>query len=115
MNCIHCGEDIRPGERADTIGNDFHVECLFRIGGSLGHQMRLCACYGGTWDDPPGLTKREAARAVYLYNRRLRALEAEFIHKYFPSTTAESSPGNSTPGSSTAPAETKPPAPSAPE
>jgi hypothetical protein len=40
-----------------------HHECLIRaVVGSVGHQLRRCSCYGGDEEDPPGLTKREAAR-----------------------------------------------------
>jgi hypothetical protein len=30
--------------------------------GSISHQLKKCSCYGGDWEDPPELTKREAAR-----------------------------------------------------
>ena len=65
MICQYCDEEILPGERADVIGSDFHRECLFRTGaGSVGHIRKRCSCYGGTEEDPPGMTKREAAKAA---------------------------------------------------
>jgi hypothetical protein len=43
-----------------------HMECFIRsVVGSVGHQMQQCHCYGGTVDDPPNMSKREAARAAY--------------------------------------------------
>lgn len=44
----------------------WHRECFIRsIVGSVGHQMRVCSCYGGHAEDPEGLTKREAALAAF--------------------------------------------------
>ncbi|MEI6196534.1 MAG: helix-turn-helix domain-containing protein [Verrucomicrobiota bacterium] len=34
------------------------------IAGSVGHQNQRCSCFGGTEDDPPGLTVRQAAQAA---------------------------------------------------
>jgi len=33
----------------------------------VGHQKGACPCYGGVEDDPPGATRREAARAAMEY------------------------------------------------
>jgi len=42
-----------------------HRECFLRhVFGSVGHQRGKCSCYGGTEEDPEGMTKREAARAA---------------------------------------------------
>ena len=42
-----------------------HQECLLReVIGSVGHLQKLCSCYGGEMEDPPGMTKREAAKAA---------------------------------------------------
>ena len=52
----------------------FHFECFIRvIVGSVGHQRGTCSCYGGTDEDPPGLSIRDAARAALL-EYRIRAL-----------------------------------------
>lgn len=66
MLCAFCGEEIREGERANLIqGGDLHHECAMRsILGSVGHQLHKCPCYGGTEEDPPGMTKRQAAMAA---------------------------------------------------
>jgi hypothetical protein len=68
--CAWCGEVILEGEATaiKLVGCDhrFHRECMLRsIVGSVAHQTRRCSCYGGTEDDPPGLTKREAARKAF--------------------------------------------------
>ncbi len=66
--CIWCGESIEPGDRVRQTNDgqgQVHFECLVRmIGGSVGHQRGRCHCHGGTEEDPPGLTRREAARAA---------------------------------------------------
>lgn len=42
-----------------------HRECfLRRIVGSVGHQQGTCSCYGGQEEDPPEMTKRQAALAA---------------------------------------------------
>ena len=46
----------------------YHRYCLTRaVVGSLGHQMGLCPCHGGTTEDPDDLTPREAAKAASIY------------------------------------------------
>lgn len=68
MICLHCREEILPDDRRDPyLQPPAHFECGFRaIHGSVGHQRGLCTCRGGpgTMEDPPGLSKREAARAA---------------------------------------------------
>jgi hypothetical protein len=66
--CSYCGEEIQTGERADTMPHcpDFHRECLIRsVVGSVGHLEHRCSCYGGDAGDPPGMTRREAAKAAW--------------------------------------------------
>lgn len=72
--CPFCGEPVLPAEvaagatRVVNGGRAAHVECLARsVIGSLGHQQGRCPCFGGSEDDPPGLSRREAARAAYDY------------------------------------------------
>lgn len=50
----------------------FHLECHLRgVLGSVGHIEGWCSCVGGDFEDPPGLTKREAAcAAVAAFERR---------------------------------------------
>lgn len=76
MVCSHCDELIEAGDsgmwqahieldRPHAVGRPVHRECVIRsIVGSVGHQEGRCSCFGGTEEDPPGMTKREAARAA---------------------------------------------------
>jgi hypothetical protein len=73
-SCTWCGEPITAVERlsafANSIGQVTHYECSLRsVIGSVGHQQKLCSCYGGDQEDPPGMTRREAAKAAALYFR----------------------------------------------
>lgn len=61
MNCEHCDEPILENERDPRF--DMHAECIFRmVAGSAGHQLRECPCFGGTRMDPPGMSRRDAAK-----------------------------------------------------
>jgi hypothetical protein len=68
--CIYCGETVLQDINVD--GNErlsIHRECWTRmIVGSVGHQSGRCPCYGGSYEDPPGMTKREAAQAAELHS-----------------------------------------------
>jgi hypothetical protein len=85
--CLHCdepvtGDDIvagasthQPLMKADGTCDfrGLHRECEGRmVFGSVGHQLGRCSCRGcdGTMEDPPGMTKREAARAAVDLARR---------------------------------------------
>ncbi len=35
--------------------------------GSIGHQQKKCPCYGGSYEDPPEMSKREAAQLAVDY------------------------------------------------
>jgi hypothetical protein len=72
--CHHCKEPILVTESgvvmsllsldgAELIAQ--HRECHLRqVFGSVGHQLGKCSCRGGSEDDPPGLTTRDAALAA---------------------------------------------------
>lgn len=72
--CRDCGETIAEGDLGCVephVLNDGHIvgarhrECFLRlVFGSVGHQLHLCPCYGGQFEDPPEMTRREAARAA---------------------------------------------------
>lgn len=49
-----------------------HRVCHLRqIFGSVGHQNKKCSCFGGTEEDPPHMTRRQAAEAAYaLFNSK---------------------------------------------
>lgn len=77
-DCTHCHEPVLDDERYETVTHicanpehagprRIHVECVMRsVVGSAQHLMRKDA-HGRcdlTCTDPPGMTKREAARAA---------------------------------------------------
>jgi hypothetical protein len=69
VTCIWCDEPVTVVDRLTAVGNSagqvMHYECSLRsVIGSVGHQQRRCSCYGGDQEDPPGLTRREAAKAA---------------------------------------------------
>jgi hypothetical protein len=70
--CTLCGEPIDAGDTGtiNLLDQVIHYECQLRsVIGSVGHLRRACSCYGGTEEDPPGMTYREAALAtVAFYN-----------------------------------------------
>ena len=76
--CLWCEELIEEGDIGTfqaVVSSDsemcllpMHYECQIRAAaGSVGHQKGLCSCYGGTEEDPPGMTKHEAAIAAAKY------------------------------------------------
>lgn len=81
--CRICDEAIADGDigTVDQDGNAEHYECVMRLCiGSVGHLKKRCSCYGGDEEDPPGMTKRQAAQAaVRLWHQMPRdeALESE--------------------------------------
>lgn len=77
--CQRCGEALDEGEGEFIHPGFFHVECAARMAiGGMNHLLGRCVCCGGTEPpDPPGLTKREAARhalAVYRVQRQAERL-----------------------------------------
>lgn len=81
--CHRCGESFSPDEYglvsyciyedgAASIAR--HRECELRmVVGSVGHQLGLCSCFGGTYEDPPELTERQAAkRAADMWEDQMR-------------------------------------------
>lgn len=80
MACFRCGEWIEltdSGVVQSLVSMEgpaciaYHHECHARmVLGSLGHQQRRCSCYGGTEEDPPEMTVREAAKAALAFFRR---------------------------------------------
>ncbi len=74
VKCEYCGEPIKPDDLADCVGANLHHECLFRnVGGSVAHVEKRCSCFvpGSNEGDPPGMTKRQAARAALERQRQL--------------------------------------------
>jgi len=65
--CAWCEEAIIAGDSGTVnwLGQILHTACNYRaIAGSVGHQTRRCHCFGGTEEDPPGLTRQQAAVAA---------------------------------------------------
>lgn len=86
--CLFCKEAIKEGDQGmlmpyialdpsrqevmARLAVPVHLECLLRQAyGSVAHQQRRCACFGGDGEDHPGLTKREAAKAAVAYYEKL--------------------------------------------
>ena len=66
MECYWCDEEVRPPEAVMVFVNGAtgHTDCVLRsIAGSVVHQRHECSCFiaGSTAEDPPEMTKREAA------------------------------------------------------
>lgn len=76
LQCFHCSEPIdlddNPPPQLNNRGSEaMHGECLlYTLVGSVGHQKGTCPCRGGTEEDPPGLTLRQAARAAWDHYHR---------------------------------------------
>lgn len=70
--CARCGEYIRSsddGFAVPVMGEPllaaYHRACFMRgIIGSVAHQEKRCSCFGGTGEDDPNLTMRQAAEAA---------------------------------------------------
>ncbi len=76
--CLHCDEKIGEDDEGEMIFTStgerpIHRECLLRtVIGSVGHQKKTCSCYGGSEEDPPNVTKREAAIAAVSYFEKFK-------------------------------------------
>ena len=71
FRCLWCDELVMPGDLMHSLLSGYHYACALRTAlGSIGHVHGTCSCYvtdGTHEDDPPGLTKRQAARMVADY------------------------------------------------
>lgn len=67
--CLWCDEPIGAADTGwgqSVDGPWMHIECFSRqLFGSVGHQLELCPCHGGTYEDPEHMPIREAARAAW--------------------------------------------------
>jgi hypothetical protein len=79
--CVHCVDGFVADDRGVIITNaPLHLECFLRtVLGSAAHQEGRCSCFGGTGEDPPGMSKRESARAAQraFHDRSVRAPDRE--------------------------------------
>jgi len=74
LNCTWCDEPVLSTEQHPDFDEPFHFECAFRsVAGSLAHLARRCSCFvpGSDENDPPGFSKREAAKQVLEAYRNL--------------------------------------------
>jgi hypothetical protein len=86
--CQRCEEPIEVGDfglvmpHVEAAGTarmaPHHRECFLRsVFGSVGHQRKKCSCFGGTEEDPPEMTKREAAIAAVSEFSKINAVTLE--------------------------------------
>lgn len=83
-DCQWCHEPIALEDAGWGVGGDtgdwFHAECVTRmLVGSVGHQLGVCACKGGEYEDPPTLTRREAAKAAFEQAQATAAQQQPYI------------------------------------
>lgn len=90
MLCGWCDEELTEAEMCSHVPGCHH-ECAVRmVIGSAGHQLGMCACVGGSREDPPEMTRRQAAKlamAISVIRRRDKMsgpVAAVFIYQYFP-------------------------------
>jgi hypothetical protein len=73
QTCLWCGETVEAGDQGVVMPTireggasmePLHLECHMRqVVGGVRHIEGRCLCCGGTEEpDPPGVTRREAAR-----------------------------------------------------
>jgi hypothetical protein len=81
--CLWCEEPIAiedSGWGQCAAGPWYHAECITRsLVGSVGHQLGICLCKGGEYEDSPNLTKREAAKAAFEQAQSIGAQRAPYI------------------------------------
>lgn len=76
--CAWCDEAVVDGDRGtfvwargedETVRRPMHRECSLRtVMGSIGHLTGTCSCFKTgeeVFEDPPGLSRREAAQEVW--------------------------------------------------
>jgi hypothetical protein len=67
--CQWCTEAIEAdasGWGSTRHGPWMHLECFMRMMlGSVGHQLGVCSCHGGAYEDSPEMSTRDAARAAW--------------------------------------------------
>ena len=77
FTCPWCGELVVCGDLIHALLPGYHFACALRATlGPIGHLQRTCSCFvkdGTAEDDPPGLSRRQAARIVADYVRHQQA------------------------------------------
>lgn len=79
--CYWCEEPIMRRDLRHALMPEYHYACALRaVLGSIGHLRGQCSCYvkdATAEDDPPGLSRRQAARLVADYVRQQDANPAQ--------------------------------------
>ena len=74
FRCLWCEGMVIPGDLMHALLPGYHYACALCASiGSIGHVQATCSCHvkdGTHEDDPPGLTKRQAAKFVADYVNR---------------------------------------------
>lgn len=80
--CAWCSEPIAEGDagfmlplvtESGAVDKPYHENCFLRqIVGSVGHLRGVCSCNGGSEEDPPEMTARQAANAAVEYYLELQ-------------------------------------------
>ncbi len=84
--CGYCEEAVTLQEQHPNFREPMHFACGLRaVAGSLGHLMRVCRCFvppsldgPEPEEDPPGMTKRQAAQIAFDYFRELEELNQKY-------------------------------------
>jgi hypothetical protein len=73
FRCMWCEELVVSGDLTHSLLPGYHYECALRASlGSISHVQGTCSCYRNdvvVESDPPGLTRRQAAKIVADYVR----------------------------------------------
>lgn len=81
--CARCSEEITVLDlRAPFDETPLHYECGLRMAlGSIAHVEKRCGCYvpGSDAGDPEGVSKRQAARLVWMAVQLRRELGEELV------------------------------------
>lgn len=72
--CLWCAETVEAGDLMHALLPGYHYACALRqVHGPIAHLQRRCRCFveGSAEHDPPGITRRQAARLVadYVHQR----------------------------------------------
>jgi hypothetical protein len=78
--CVWCLEGFKETDRGtiNDAGQALHLECEIRmVVGSAAHQTGNCSCFGGTHEDPPDASPREAAKLALAMHELRQNLNLE--------------------------------------
>jgi hypothetical protein len=91
--CGWCAEEVHRDHQNENYRVPMHYFCGIRaVVGSIGHMKQECSCFGGTNEDPPGLSKREAARVAgeyFIVHRQRDPRIKKSVKTFLPEVTPE--------------------------